>query len=271
MRALRAFYAVLPVACGLGLWGCSAATTKSPVEAPGRPATTGTQLLEAGAAVLQAKPPIDALNAYLNGFHFYNGQPDAQMEAHHYCAILNEDVIQCVIYDGNTQAAKIMGVEYIIDASLFAKLPAAEKPMWHSHGYEVSSGQLSAPAIPASAEHALMKRLAHTYGKTWHTWHTDQGKRLPLGVPQLMMGFTADGQADPAMVRQRNQRLQLDMRTSKALRADIPIPPADPAADPAADGWQHGNIIQITDPTGQHDHAPAALPTANDSNSRSSP
>jgi len=63
---------------------------------------------------LQAKPPIEAINAYLDGFHFYNGHPDVQMEAHHYCSILNEDVIQCVIFDGNTKDAKIMGVEYII-------------------------------------------------------------------------------------------------------------------------------------------------------------
>ncbi|HAL66735.1 MAG TPA: DUF1264 domain-containing protein, partial [Pseudomonas sp.] len=173
---------------GLGLAsvllaGCSGAKTASPVQTPGAPIKPGTQWLEKGAALLQAKPPIDALNAYLDGFHFYNGHPDIQMEAHHYCAILNEDVIQCVIYDGSTATAKIMGVEYIIDQKLFARLPAKEKALWHSHGFEVSSGQLVAPGIPAPAEHALMKRLATTYGKTWHTWHTDQDKSLPMGVP----------------------------------------------------------------------------------------
>lgn len=30
MRAPRVFYAVLPVACGLGLWGCSAALPNLP-------------------------------------------------------------------------------------------------------------------------------------------------------------------------------------------------------------------------------------------------
>jgi len=204
------------------------------------------------------------LNAYLDGFHFYNGHPQVQMEAHHYCSILNEDVIQCVIYDGNTQQAKIMGVEYIIDEKLFADLPAKEKALWHSHGFEVSSGQLIAPGIPATAEHALMQRLAHTYGKTWHTWHTDQDKALPVGVPQLMMGFTADGQADPTMVRQRNQRLGVDTEKTKAQRADIPIP----APDPQANGWQHGNVIQIEDPTGAHLHRPAT-PTPPATNSRS--
>ena len=254
----------LPLTCTL-LWACSAAETKSPVETPGRPESAKTQLLEAGAATLQSKPPIEAINAYLDGFHFYNGHPDVQMEAHHYCSILNEDVIQCVIFDGNTKGAKIMGVEYIIDEKLFASLPAKEKALWHSHGYEVSSGQLIAPGIPAPAEHALMERLAHTYGKTWHTWHTDQDKALPVGVPQLMMGFTADGQADAAMVEQRNRRLGVDTSRNKAQRADIRIP----ARDPGADAWQHGNVIQITDPTGAHLHRPAAS-TPEKTNSRSS-
>ncbi|MCT8165163.1 MULTISPECIES: OBAP family protein [unclassified Pseudomonas] len=254
----------LPLACTL-LWACSSPVTKSPVETPGRPKTAKTQLLEAGAATLQSKSPIEAINAYLDGFHFYNGHSDVQMEAHHYCSILNEDVIQCVIFDGNTKNAKIMGVEYIIDENLFASLPAKEKAMWHSHAYEVSSGQLIAPGIPALAEHALMERLAQTYGKTWHTWHTDQDKALPVGVPQLMMGFTADGQAHPAMVEQRNRRLGVDLAKIKAERADIPTPDIDLQAD----GWQHGNVIQITDPTGTHLHRPSTG-TPPTTNSRSS-
>lgn len=253
----------LSVAC-LALWGCSTPRTVSPVDAPGNPESGTTKLLEAGAALLQDKPPIEALNAYLDGFHFYNGHPDIQMEAHHYCSLLNEDVIQCVIYDGNTRSAKIMGIEYIIDQKLFAQLPAKEKAMWHSHGYEVSSGQLVAPGIPAAAEHALMQRLAHTYGKTWHTWHTDQDKALPLGVPQLMMGFTADGQANPTMVEQRNRRLGIDTAKSKAQRADIAIP----TPDPQANGWQRGNVIQLVDPTGDL-HRPTKA-TPEDTNSRSS-
>ncbi|MDZ5604958.1 OBAP family protein [Pseudomonas sp. RP23018S] len=254
----------LPLACAL-LSACSAPATQSPVDAPGRPESPKTQFLEAGAAALQSKPPIDQINAYLDGFHFYNGHPEVQMEAHHYCSILNEDVIQCVIFDGNQKDAKLMGVEYIIDEKLFAGLPAKEKALWHSHGYEVSSGQLVAPGIPATAEHALMARLAHTYGKTWHTWHTDQDKALPVGVPQLMMGFTADGQADAAMVEQRNRRLDIDAAKTRHQRADIAIPKADPGAD----GWQHGNTFQIQDPTGAHLHH-STTSTPAPSNSRSS-
>ena len=124
-------------------------------------------------AALQRKPPIEAINAYLDGFHFYNGNIKGQMKAHHYCSILNEEVIQCVIYDGNVKDAKIRGVEYIVSGQLFKRLPDQEKAMWHSHVHEVKSGQLVAPGIPQVAEQELMKKLVGTYGKTWHTWHTD--------------------------------------------------------------------------------------------------
>ena len=235
--------------------GCDGNKVESPVTPPGRDATVGTQALEKGAAVLQRKSPVDALNAYLDGFHFYSGRMQAQMEAHHYCAILNEDVIQCAIYDGTDGAAKLMGVEYVISAALFKTLPPQEKELWHSHVHEVKSGQLIAPGIPAAAEKALMKKLVGTYGKTWHTWHTDQHQALPLGVPQLMMGFTADGQAHADMVAARDARVGRSSEERRKDRADIPAPPIEPGAD----AWQKGQVFQLHGPEGSH-HLQEAKP-----------
>ena len=121
-------------AAALALTACGGGNTESSVQAPGAEETPKTKALETGAAVLQDRPPIEAINAYLDGFHFYNGQMDVQMEAHHYCSILNEDVIQCTIYDGNVKDAKLMGVEYIISETLFAGLPEREKALWHLEG-----------------------------------------------------------------------------------------------------------------------------------------
>jgi hypothetical protein len=236
------------------LVACRENITHSSVTPPGAPETARTKTLEAGAAALQNKPPIEALNAYLDGFHFYNGRPKAQMEAHHYCSIVNEDVTQCVIYDGNQKDAKIMGVEYIVSGKLFATLPAEEKTLGHSHVHEVKSGQLFAPGIPEVAEKELMKKLIRTYGKTWHTWHTDADKALPTGVPQLMMGSTADGQHDQAMVAARDQRFGIDSGAKRKDRQNIEAPPIDPGAD----AWQHGKVFQIADPASNpHVHVPA--------------
>jgi hypothetical protein len=235
----------LPGYAGLLLLAaCKGGDSGSAVQVPGADKSARTAILEAGSAAMQTIPPIGAINAYLDGFHFYNGRMQQQMEAHHYCAILNEELIQCVIYDGNTRDAKLMGLEYIVSERLFAGLPPDEKSLWHSHVHEVKSGQLIAPGIPQAAEHALMTKLIHTYGKTWHTWHTDSGDRLPLGVPQLMMGFTAEGQSDPSLVGSRDRRFEIDSEAKRADRADIQAPPVDQAAD----AWQHGTTVQITDP-----------------------
>jgi hypothetical protein len=244
--------AVIPaVLLALLLGACGSKTTDSNVTAPGAKESVKTKVLETGADILQGKPPLAALNTYLDGFHFYGGNMKAQMEAHHYCSIVNEDVTQCVIYDGNVANAKIMGVEYIVSGKVFDTLPVQEKALWHSHVHEVKSGQLIAPGIPEVAEKELMKKLVGTYGKTWHTWHTDLEKNLPVGVPQLMMGFTADGQSDPGMVAARDRHFNVSSEKKRADRADI----VAPAIDPGADAWQKGPAFQLSGPSGTgHDH-----------------
>jgi hypothetical protein len=248
---------VVAILLGSSAVGCGDDPARSPAPQVGADKSASTRILEAGAALMQERPPIKALNAYLDGFHFYNGRPDLQMEAHHYCSVLDEDVIQCVIYDGNAADARIMGVEYIVSARVFAELPQEEKAFWHSHVHEVKSGQLVAPGLPDAAERELMEKLVGTYGKTWHTWHSDLDKSLPLGVPQLMMGFTADGQADPGMVDERDRRIGIDSARKRADRQDIESPPIDPGAD----AWQRDLVIQIEDPTGSvHEAGPATGP-----------
>lgn len=231
----------LPFAFPLLLAGCAANNSPPPTPIPGDKTSATLQTLESGAAVIQSRSPIEAISTYLDGFHFYNGDQREQMEAHHYVTVLNEEVMQAVIYDGNTADARLMGVEYIISERLFNALPAEEKQLWHSHRYEVKSGSLVAPGLPAVADKALMSKIVNTYGKTWHTWHTDKDKTLPLGTPTLMMGFTADGQLNPALLADRDRRFDIDTEQIKRQREAVP---ARPVAQ-GADAWQQGDVIQL--------------------------
>lgn len=237
---MKAIVALLAAAVVLA--ACGGENTPSNVRTPGAEKDPKTRTLETGAAVMQDKTPLAKLNAYLDGFHFYSGNMQGQMEAHHYCENVNEDFKQCVIFDGNGETARIMGVEYIVSDKLFQSLPEDEKKLWHSHVYEVKSGSLIAPGIPEVAEHELMEKLVSTYGKTWHTWHTDNpANTLPLGHPMLMMGFTADGQLRPELLAERDGRFGIDTRQKRQNRADIPAPPVRPGAN----AWQHGEALQL--------------------------
>jgi hypothetical protein len=91
------------------------------------------------------------------------------------------------------------------------------------------------------AEHELMEKIAGTYGKTWHTWHTDQGNALPLGTPMLMMGFTQDGQLNEHLVTQRDARFNVSSKDNRERRANIQYPEIDPQAD----AWQRNIVMQL--------------------------
>ncbi len=118
-----------------------------PEQPPGEAKSVKTQALETGAEILQSDGPLNAIHAHLCGFHFYAGRPSQQVMAIHYCAGMNEEMRQCIIYDSDRKDARMMGVEYIISERLFNTLPEDEKKLWHSHRYEVQSGQLLAPKV----------------------------------------------------------------------------------------------------------------------------
>jgi hypothetical protein len=180
--------------------------------------------------------PLDKLGTVLDGFHYRDGAPGQQMEAIHYCAEVDADLIQCVLYDSVEPTARLIGVEYVITEKALAAMPEAERALWHSHGYEVASGMLHAPALGEAEEHALMAKIAGTYGKTWHTWQTDAGDAMPLGRADLLMAFTKKGQARADLTKQRDERFGLNTDDLRRRRMDILMPKVLAGVDQGEDG-----------------------------------
>lgn len=127
-------------------------------------------------------------------FHFYGHDMTRQVEAHHFCAHQNEEMRQCLIYDGTDSDARLIGLEYIISENLFLTLPDDEKRLWHSHEYEVKGGVLFMPGVPCPMQRQDLLKVCKTYGKVFHFWQVDRGDPLPLGIPQVMMALTRDEQ-----------------------------------------------------------------------------
>lgn len=201
-----------------------------------------TVAIDRGAAMNQNFAPFNSIHQHVCGFHHYSGAPGRQVRAHHYCACLNEDVMQCVIYDSDAPDAKLIGIEYIISAKLFATLPPQEQELWHSHVYEVTGGLITTPSVPTIAEKAAMQRMISTYGKTFHTWQVDRGDRLPLGIPQLMMAFTEPGQIQASLLKQRDTQYGVTSAELVRQRADIPVPEKLGRAD----NWTRtGKAVQL--------------------------
>jgi hypothetical protein len=223
VRTERGFKRVFALTLGVAAVGC----TDSPpsVAPPGADETAETQVLEAGAALLQTQAPLQPMNMYIVGFHPMKEHPEHQVEAHHFCHQVNEDFAQCALFDGNTRTANLNGIEYIISERLFESLPEEERQYWHPHNYEILSGQLIAPGIPERVERELMEGKMNSYGKTWHVWNTGgagiEPDELPLGEPMLAWSFNRDGEAAPGLVETRDERMNVDSMEIRRARADL--------------------------------------------------
>jgi len=182
--------------------------------------------LGAGAEMLQTQAPPAQLNAYLVGFHPMKDHPDMQMESHHFCRQVNQDLAQCVLFDGNTPEANLNGIEYIISQKLYDQLPAEERQYWHPHNFEILSGQLVAPGLPETAEKEFLETKMNSYGKTWHVWNTghfgmNDADRLPLGEPQLAWSFNRDGEILPGLAELMEKRVDVDISKKRSARQSL--------------------------------------------------
>ncbi|GBF89453.1 hypothetical protein Rsub_02025 [Raphidocelis subcapitata] len=199
-----------------------------PPPAPGGGKTLLSRALDAGAAALQSFHPINKICQHVCAFHAYAHDGTRQVRAHHYCSHINEEFRQCVIYDSDRPGARLIGIEYIISRRLYEGLPEEEKKLWHSH---VLSGQLVTPGIPLAVANRDAEKLV------------DLGHELPLGPPQLMVSFTADGQLDPALIEERDRALGVSTAEARESRGHIAAPEPHPSA--ASGSWRGGRGWQI--------------------------
>ena len=190
---------------------------------PGAEQSIQSQALEAGAAAVQQRAPVDAIDIHLSGFHPLKDDPNHQIDAAHFCNQLSEDFAQCVLFDGEGSEARMSGIEYIISGQLYATLSPVEREYWHPHNYEILSGQLVAPGLPAAAEKRLMQAKMNSYGKTWHTWMADPADpaQMPVGEARLAWSFNHDGEARPELIAERDRRLGIDTAATRARRTDL--------------------------------------------------
>lgn len=211
------------IACsGADTGADSGVVTATPVA---QPAAHDDGVLGAATRFLQDQPALERFSFAVDGFHALKDNPAKQMEAHLSCNTVDADLTQCIVFDRAGADARLVGVEYVISAKAFAKLPPGERELWHPHNYEVLSGNLVAPGLPAALEEQVVEGWVNSWGKSWRLW--DSGSlghpkdALPLGEPELAWSFNADGEINPQLVADRDRRLQIDTRERRDDRRHL--------------------------------------------------
>ncbi|GAA5951404.1 hypothetical protein JCM21900_004399 [Sporobolomyces salmonicolor] len=219
--------------------------------------------------------PINQIHQHLSGLHCYADDRSRAVSAHHFCSCApgheTGKVRQCIIYDSDKADARLIGIEYVIHHDIFVSLPEEEKKYWHSHKYEVESGQLtlqSKSLVPTVAEDvaeqsammelhkANLRQGEHgSLSSDWpnslvpsnltiHTWAIDSSPSLPLGPPRLMMAFTADAQVSDSVISTVESVEQKSVAHKRELRAkylDLDYEKAE-----GADQWEKtGKALEL--------------------------
>ncbi|XP_048230934.1 oil body-associated protein 2C isoform X2 [Ricinus communis] len=206
---------------------------------PGKPMSTEQHMLDKGAQMLQSLKPVKQISQHVCTFAIYSHDMSRQIETHHFVSRINQDFLQCAVYDIDDSNGRLIGVEYIVSDKIFETLPPEEQKLWHSHAYEVKSGLLVHPRVPEMVVKPELENLAKTYGKFWCTWQVDRG------VPALMMSPQAVnlGMVKPELVERRDYKYNILTDAIKQSRLEI----AEPEwINPQADYWkQHGKCFAI--------------------------
>ncbi|CAI0475624.1 unnamed protein product [Linum tenue] len=212
---------------------------------PGKPMTMEQHIVDKGAMMLQRLKPMKQISQHGCSFAIYSHDMTRQIETHHYCTRINQDFLQCAVYDSDGSHGRLIGVEYIVSDKTFEALPPDEQKLWHSHAYEIKSGLWVNPRVPEVVVKPELENLAKSYGKFWCTWQLDRGDRLPIGAPALMVSPQGVnmGVPSPELVRTRDLKYNILTEAIRDSRVEI----AEPEwLNPMADYWkQHGKGFKI--------------------------
>ena len=147
----------------------------------------------AGAAPVGTKAPIqEILHCPLAfaGVHLLKDFPDWSQVAYHFCKPVNEDLNQCVLYDGTGPDAKLIGIEYLVSDAVYQKMPTEEKAYWHDHKHEVDAGLLKSLTQSGDEEKQTLAKVRTLWGKVYHTWAS--GTTYPRGPARLYWSVTGE-------------------------------------------------------------------------------
>lgn len=76
---------------------------------PGTPMTAAQHVLDKGAQILQSLKPVKQMNQHVCTFAIYSHDMTRQIETHHFITRVNQDFLQCAVYDSDQPNARLIG------------------------------------------------------------------------------------------------------------------------------------------------------------------
>lgn len=79
---------------------------------PGKARTLGSKLVDTGVQMLQSVKPVKQMNMHACTFVLYGHDLSRQIETHHFIQRVNQDFLQCAVYDSDKPSARLIGKQF---------------------------------------------------------------------------------------------------------------------------------------------------------------
>jgi hypothetical protein len=120
------------------------------------------------------KNPLSGYTIHVTAPHVMDGEVMGPF--HHYCKPINDDIIQCVLFESTEPNARMTEVEYMVSKKLARSvLPKwSHAQNWHDHKQEIDTGRVIVvnPTDPKEQK-GLVDHVADTDGIIFHLWPKD--------------------------------------------------------------------------------------------------
>ncbi|UCD10921.1 MAG: DUF1264 domain-containing protein [Nitrospinaceae bacterium] len=100
---------------------------------------------------------------------------------HHYCKGINDQILQCLLFESTDPKAPLVAIEYFVSKDLSRKLPRIQwHRFFHDHKIEIATGRVQVLDVPADQAKAIADAAAKTDGVIYHLWQ--EGQEFPDGT-----------------------------------------------------------------------------------------
>ena len=83
--------------------------TGSDPRLPGQPMTMGQHMIDKGAQILQSLKPVKQMSQHVCTFALYSHDMTRQIETHHFITRVNQDFLQCTVYEIDHAQGRLIG------------------------------------------------------------------------------------------------------------------------------------------------------------------
>ncbi|PHT55827.1 hypothetical protein CQW23_04313 [Capsicum baccatum] len=158
---------------------------------PGKSMSIGQHVIDKGAQLLQTLKPIKHMNQHVCTFAMYSHDMTRQIETHHYVSRVNQDFLQCAVYDSDDSNGRLIGDRLPLGAPALMMSPqgvnlgmvAPELVKKRDERYGISSKDLEEKRVDIAGPETTMNPYANYWMQT--------GKGFAIDVELTDMKKTA--------------------------------------------------------------------------------